>query len=457
MNVVAIFDIGKTNKKAFLFDEEYQIVWENSTNLTETVDEDGFACENLKALEDWFFDCLQQMKSNALYNIKAINFSTYGASFVYIDLAGKSLTHLYNYLKPFPETLQDEFYTTYRGKEHMALKTASPVLGSLNSGLQLYRLKKENKLLFNEVKYGLHLPQYMSFLLTNESYSDMTSIGCHTKLWNFKKMKYHKWVLKEGIDQKLAPIRQAEDSTTLSDGTAVGVGLHDSSSALIPYMLTFKDPFVLLSTGTWVISMNPFNEMKLNAQELENECLCFLNYKGKPVKASRLFLGNEHEIQTLRLAQYFKVSKDTFKNVAYNSAIIEKLRHKLIQFSNNEGSDLKSCPFINRDLSLFESYEEAYHQLILDIIAQQLIATEWVIYNSPVKQLFVDGGFSKNSIYMNLLAEAYPTMAVYAASVPQASALGAAMVVHKTWNSKAIPNRLIKLNYFTSDQFVAIN
>ena len=43
MNVVAIFDIGKTNKKVFLFNEHYQIVWEKSINLEETVDEDGFA------------------------------------------------------------------------------------------------------------------------------------------------------------------------------------------------------------------------------------------------------------------------------------------------------------------------------------------------------------------------------------------------------------------------------
>ena len=42
MNVVAIFDIGKTNKKVFLFNENYQIVWEKSAILTETVDEDGF-------------------------------------------------------------------------------------------------------------------------------------------------------------------------------------------------------------------------------------------------------------------------------------------------------------------------------------------------------------------------------------------------------------------------------
>ncbi len=48
--VIAIFDIGKTNKKLFLFDEAYQIIWEKSETLTGTVDEDGDPCEDLDAL-----------------------------------------------------------------------------------------------------------------------------------------------------------------------------------------------------------------------------------------------------------------------------------------------------------------------------------------------------------------------------------------------------------------------
>ena len=39
--VVAIFDVGKTNKKLFLFNEQYQIVFERSARFLETTDEDG--------------------------------------------------------------------------------------------------------------------------------------------------------------------------------------------------------------------------------------------------------------------------------------------------------------------------------------------------------------------------------------------------------------------------------
>jgi sugar (pentulose or hexulose) kinase len=49
-NVIAIFDIGKTNKKLFLFDEQYKLVYEQSQNFEETKDEDGFPCEDVHTL-----------------------------------------------------------------------------------------------------------------------------------------------------------------------------------------------------------------------------------------------------------------------------------------------------------------------------------------------------------------------------------------------------------------------
>ena len=451
MNVVAIFDIGKTNKKVFLFDENYRIVWEKSVNFDETVDEDGFPCEDIELLKNWIFECLSEIKNLTKYVLKAINFSTYGASFVYIDEEGKSLTPLYNYLKDYPEQVKQEFYNKYKGEEVFAVKTASPVLGSLNSGMQIYRLKEERPELFDQVKYCLHLPQYLSFLLTGEAYSDITSIGCHTNLWNFKKMKYHKWLKKEGIIAKIPPLHFGKDIIKKQDGLAVGVGLHDSSSAIIPYTINFTEPFVLLSTGTWSISLNPFNNKPLTFEELQQDCLCYLQYTEKPVKAARLFSGNEHELQARRLAEHFNVPFDTFKDVYFDKKIVSNLRALNFQIVYPKKYDfdiLKECPFQKRDLSNFKTYEVAYHQLMLDLVEQQVFSTNLVIHNSSVKKIFVDGGFSKNSIFMNLLAEAFPDIEVYAASMAQASALGAALAIHQNWNPKPIQNDLIDLKFY---------
>ncbi|TDW48006.1 sugar (pentulose or hexulose) kinase [Flavobacterium sp. 270] len=451
MNVVAIFDIGKTNKKVFLFDENYKIVWEKSVNLDETTDEDGFPCEDIEVLKHWILDRLAEIKNLKDHVLKAINFSTYGASFVYIDEKGKVLAPLYNYLKDYPEDLKNDFYLKYKGKEVFAVKTASPVLGSLNSGMQIYRLKEEKPELFDQVKYCLHLPQFLSFLLTNEAYADITSIGCHTNLWNFKKMKYHKWLKKENILSKIPPIHYGKDVIKNEDGLAIGVGLHDSSSAIIPYTINFTEPFVLLSTGTWSISLNPFNNKQLTFEELQQDCLCYMQYTDKPVKAARLFSGNEHEVQTKRLAEHFGVPVNSYKDIYYNKKIVSSLRaldFTIVYPKKYDFDILKECPFQKRDLANYKDYETAYHQLMLDLVQQQVFSTNLVIHNSPVKKIFVDGGFSKNSIFMNLLAEAFPDVEVYAASMAQASALGAALAIHHNWNPKPIQNDLIDLKFY---------
>jgi sugar (pentulose or hexulose) kinase len=293
--VIAIFDIGKTNKKLFLFDSNYKIAFEHSERFAETFDEDGDACEDLESLRLFVFNSLEDVFKRKEFSVRAINFCTYGASFVYLDANGNPVTPLYNYLKTYPQELQKKFYDTYGGEKKISLATASPVFGSLNSGMQLYRLKHNNKELFQKVVCALHLPQYMSYLLTGIYYSDITSIGCHTSLWDFEKRDYHEWVYKEGINEKLPPIEACNKilpAVFPRSNYFVGVGLHDSSAALIPYLLNFYESFILISTGTWCISLNPFNNSPLNTEELENDCLCYLSYLGQPVKASRLFSGN---------------------------------------------------------------------------------------------------------------------------------------------------------------------
>jgi sugar (pentulose or hexulose) kinase len=389
------------------------------------------------------------------FEIKAINFCSYGASFVYLNDDGKACAPLYNYLKEYPENLKKQFYDTYGGEEEFSFRTASPVLGSLNSGMQLYRIKYEKPDLFKKIKYALHLPQYLSYLITSAVYSDITSIGCHTNLWDFQKNEYHCWVQKEGILEKLAPIfpcNQVIPPSFPGSNYSVGIGLHDSSAALIPYLVNFHEPFILLSTGTWCISLNPFNHSPLTKEELQKDCLCFMSFEGKPVKASRLFAGYEHEQQVKRIADHFNQSAARYRTMDFNPEIIAALQKKNQGFKNLQPDKniLKTSFFAERELSDFANGEEAYHQLMLDIINQQYLSTQLVLKGTKVKRIFVDGGFSKNIIYMNLLACCFPDIEIFAASMAQATAMGAALAIHSAWNKKSLPNDIIELKYFSS-------
>lgn len=453
--VVAVFDIGKTNKKLFLFDEDYKIVWEHNTCFSEIEDDDGDPCEDLKSLEHFVVTSIQKVLNHKEFEIKAVNFSTYGASFVHLSESGRILTPLYNYLKEYPKDLLLQFYKQYGGEQLFSVLSASPVLGHLNSGMQLYWLKYAKPELYSKIHHSLHLPQYLSFLFTGEYFSELTSIGCHTNLWDFSQGRYHQWVQEEGVLPKLSTIVPTDHVVYPPAGKAkyvVGVGIHDSSAALIPYLSFSEVPFVLLSTGTWCITLNPFNQTLLTYEELNEDCLCYLSYKGRPVKASRLFAGNEHERQVQRLAAYFNKPIDYYKAVCLDiNFLTEAQTYKNSQESRHptaiptEGSSLGG-----RDLESFACYEEAYHYFMMDLVARQVHCTRLVL-NEPVKQLYVDGGFANNPIYMYLLANAFPEMEVYAAKMAQGSALGAALVIHSLWNkSGALPENIIETKCYSS-------
>ena len=445
--VIAIFDIGKTNKKFFLIDEQYKIVLERTTHFKETTDDDGDPCEDIDLLTIWVKQSLVDITALKKFEIKALNFSTYGASFVHVDHDGKVTAPLCNYLKSFPDELKDDFYSHYGGEALISRQTASPVLGNLNSGMQLYRIKHKKPDLFKKIKYSLHLPQYLNFLVTGAYHSDITSIGCHTQLWDFVKNDYHDWVYRESIDKILAPLfpsDNAMEATFDGHNYYVGAGLHDSSSALIPYLVSFSEPFILISTGTWCISLNPFNTNPLTVEELNKDCLCYMEYHGKPVKASRLFAGNEHEQQAKHIAEHFHKPADQYKKVRYNSDFVKLAA----DYSLNDAVLMEQSLFGSRDLSVFSSYDEAYHCLIQDIMMQQQASTNLIIQDTGVKRIFVDGGFGKNVVYMNMLATAFPHLEVFAASVAQATAVGAALSIHKHWNTKAIPGDMIELKYY---------
>jgi len=451
MKVMAVFDIGKTNKKVFLWNELYQIVFERQQNFNEIPDEDGFLGEDLPAVRLWMLQTFAEINALPEYQICALNFSGYGATVVFVDEKGHTVSPLYNYLKAFPEGLFP--YSNYGGEDEFARATASPILGNLNSGLQAFRVSQVSADVWKKTRWVMHWPNFLSSIFTGNFASEITSIGCHTALWDFDKKTYHDWVTDFGLRNKLPEIAPSNTSY-LNEETKipVGLGLHDSSSALVPYLRVMHSPFLLLSTGTWCIAMNPFDEEPLSAIELKNDVLCFLQGNGKPVKAARLFAGNTHEIQIKRLQEHYKASPTQYKSVEFNASYLEVLDNQMKNIPSVEQAHmdyLVDCAFNARDLNKFPTYELAYVQLMIDLACQQIFSLRLLLKeDTPVTKILVDGGFSKNSLYMNFLVHAFPAFEIYGAEVAQASSLGAALMMHETWNTHEIPMDLVKIKKF---------
>lgn len=427
---IAIFDIGKTNKKLVLFDLDLKLIHEELSSFEEIKDDEGDACEDLHALTEWMKNTWRKIEADQRFDVKALNFTTYGASFVHINEHGTPVCALYNYLKPLPKTIEQQFFKTYGDKMDFATNTASPSLGMLNSGLQIYWLKYTHPSIFAKIKYTLHFPQYCSYIFSNSLASEFTSIGCHTGMWDMKKNDYHSFIYDEGIFPLLPEIKKEHFNgyTSFRDNfIPVGTGLHDSSAALIPYLNNINDKFILLSTGTWCITLNPFARHNLTQGELINDSLNYMTFEGKQVKATRLFSGNFHENYTQRLSSHFFKPKDYFKTVKHDEALIKKVEELPMLLQDRFNPDEY---FDASDLDNYKSYEEAYHKLILDMVDYQvdaiMLAGEHL---HGIKKLYVDGGFSKNSIFMNLLKIKLPQISVESYEVSQGTSLGGAMVM----------------------------
>jgi len=276
----------------------------------------------------------------------------------------------------------------------------------------------------------LHLPQYFYFLVSKQITSELTSIGCHTAMWDFDKNCYHAWLADAKIELPVPVANDESTELTVNDQKIqVGIGIHDSSSSLVPYLKGSSEPFILISTGTWCIFMNPFNDEPLTAEQLSKDSLCYISTRQKQVKSSRLFMGHIHDVNSQRIADYFGENSNYYKSVEANEEFVNKRFRNHMFFKDGISADYIDSSV---DLSLFKSSADAYHQLLIDITYLGLKSLKLVIpENDSTKSVYVTGGFARNVIFVRLLAALLPDKKIYTSEVDNATAFGAAMTV---WN-----------------------
>jgi hypothetical protein len=156
---------------------------------------------------------------------------------------------------------------------------------------------------------------------------------------------------------------------------------------------------------------------------------------GSPVKASRLFFGNEFNLQTKYLAQRFGKTDPKYPhNITFDEdlyqqwlAVPEPLFH-LESMQYPDGS-ITSAPETRWEH--FTSYEEAYHRLMMEMMGWQVHAIRLAAGQMPVQKLYVDGGFSQSDVFIHLLRRSLPRTELIISPSPLGSSLGAAMAINK--------------------------
>jgi sugar (pentulose or hexulose) kinase len=154
----------------------------------------------------------------------------------------------------------------------------------------------------------------------------------------------------------------------------------------------------------------------------------YLTPEGSGVTASRLFLGREHDYQVARIAEYFRVEPDFYKNVAYDADILKADTPPFYTACMTGNGPFPEPSPQEWQISAFVSAEHAYHHLLKGLTTLLFVSLDLIAVND-VQAIYIDGGFARNEIFTKLIAANYPNHSVYATDLPYATSLGAALHV----------------------------
>ena len=166
-----------------------------------------------------------------------------------------------------------------------------------------------------------------------------------------------------------------------------------------------------------------------------------MRINGKAVKASRIFLGNEFKKQIEFLSDYYQVPKDFHKKILFDYDIyyeITKDFEPMFRWFSLETENMPSETTIN-----YYNVEQAYHHLMIELVKIQAESIKTIEGNSSNYKLYVDGGFTDNNVYIQLLSHYLRNMSLRTTKSSLGSALGAALSI----SDKKLNSKFLKKNY----------
>lgn len=297
---VAVIDIGKTNAKLALVEagslREVAVVTRPNTVRP------GPPWPHFDLEGHWAF-FLQHLRAfHSAYGVDAISVTTHGASAVLLDAAGDLAVPMLDYEHPGPDGLAAEYDAI---RPPFAETGSARLPRGLNVGAQLFWLLQTDPGLRDRLAHVLTYPGYWGWRLTGQIASDVTSLGCHTDLWEPATGRFSSLVARLGLTDRMAPPRRPGEVlgrlrpelaalTGLAADTPVSVGIHDSNASLLPHVLGRSAPFSVVSTGTWVVAM----AMGADPVALDpaRDVLVNVNALGQPVPSARFMGGREFEV-----------------------------------------------------------------------------------------------------------------------------------------------------------------
>ncbi|WP_286876320.1 FGGY-family carbohydrate kinase, partial [Marinimicrobium sp. UBA4509] len=394
MSNILILDIGKTNIKVHVLDEHLESRFEK-TRRNAVVENPLYPHFDVDAIWDWFCEAVREVSD--AFSITAISVTTHGATAALVDRQGSGnglVLPILDYEYAGPDAITGD----YTGVRPDFSETRSPDLSAgLNLGRQLYWLQQRFPQAFGQATDILLYPQYWVWRMTGERCAERTSLGCHTDLWAPERNDYSSLVDRMGW-RALFPELKTADSlvgpvcsdfiarTGLPASCQVAVGIHDSNASYLRYLLQNDgQPFSVISTGTWAITMtNSGGNAELDESR---DMLMNVDCRGTPVPCARFMGGREYEAICYRLGSY---PEEPFSVEDIDTVLADAV-YALPQFCDTSG------PFSGTPGRIVGSIDRINGAALASVYSALMLDLELDLLKAR-GAVFVEGAFLKNSL-----------------------------------------------------------
>ena len=427
--LTVVLDVGKTMAKLTLWAEGGALV-ARETRANQRIEADGYIALDAAGIEAWMAETLRDFATRG--RIGAIIPVGHGAAAAIVR-DGKLVVPPIDYEEPLAEV---ERLAYDRDRAPFA-ETGSPALpDGLNLGAQLHSLAARFPGLIDADATILLWPQYWAWRLSGVAASEVTSLGCHTDLWNPVQAAPSRLAQARGWAKALPPLVPAaaalgpvtaewQQRCGLPGDAQVHCGLHDSNAALVAAR-GFREiadcESTVLSTGTWFVAMRtPEDAASVDPAALAEarDCLVNVDAYGKPVPSSRFMGGREIELLTGLDTRRIDIKPDQPALVAAVPSVLARGAKVLPTFAPGFGPfphhrgrwiDMPTDPTERR------AAVSIYAALVADVSLDLIGARE---------RILVEGRFAEAEVFIRTLAALRPGDVVYRANAHNDVSFGA--------------------------------
>jgi sugar (pentulose or hexulose) kinase len=405
---LAVFDLGKTNAKLLGFGDRTGKLLFDERTVQRTILADGLRVLEHQPLFDWLNAALA--RASERYRLAGLMVSTHGCTFA-LTAGDQLAAPILDYEQPVPPEIDRQF----AAEAPLFAESFTPNLpGGLNVARHIYLREQLTPDLFKNADAILNYPQFWNWLFTGAKVSEISSIGCHSHLWNPRADTFSSLVERRGWRPKFPPFHRAGDilGEAQVGGSSIPIhnGVHDSNAALYYYRSLGYSDITLISTGTWVIVFN--QACPLDALDSSRDMLANVTVDRAPIATARFMGGREYEV--IAAGSRATASRATLQQA------IDRGQFALPSFA--PGGPFPSREGVLQGPASSNPEERAaiatlYVALMMDLVLDQLRSSNRIV---------VDGGLARNQALLGILAALRPAQSVSHNVAAEGTAMGAA-------------------------------